>query len=41
MDPVKTEIFKTKDNIKTEQGSRGEEDVQKTIKTIFFCKTKK
>ena len=42
MDPVKTE-FKTENienwkNMITNQNSNGEEDVQKTIKIIYFSK---
>ena len=36
MDPVKTENWKTEDNFRTKQGSRGEEDVQKTTTSIYF-----
>ena len=38
---VKTENYKSEENVKTEQDYRGGEDVQKTIKSVSFVKQKK
>ena len=39
---VNTGNIKTEENIRTDQGSMGEEDIQKTIKIILFLrKTRK
>ena len=35
---VKIENLKTEENVNTKQDSRGEEDVQKTIKSVYFAK---
>ena len=41
MYPVKTEDIKTEPKVKTKQEYRGEENVQKTIMTNVFIKTRK
>ena len=37
MDPVNTEDVENEQNVNIEQGSWGEENLQKTSKTIYFA----